>query len=227
MTPSPACGGGLGWGHLSQGLSRAFGAPPSRPSPASGGRSKVRLSWRLRPVVRGHPGPRPRVAKGMSAACLPPPPAGEGWGGGARRGGDSHLRRAPIPAFPRKRGKEQSAAQLETSASCSRLHGSSSPGREGDVSGMPPSPACGGGLGWGRPSRRVTRAFGGPHPGLPPQAGEAAQLETSANRSRKRRHQAWMSLLAIGRIIDRQRSRRSATGMVEARAMASATPSRS
>ena len=41
-----------------------------------------------------------------SALLLPPPPAGEGWGGGRLLPRKS----APIPAFPRKRGKEKSGA---------------------------------------------------------------------------------------------------------------------
>ena len=48
------------------------------------------------------------------------------------------------------------------------------------------------------------------------------QLETLAY------EECWaVYLTSSNRIIERQRSRRSATGMVEARAMASATPSRS
>src|SRR5690606_37060343 len=41
VAPSPACGGGLGWGRSSRReLGAAHLAPPSQPSPASGGRGK-------------------------------------------------------------------------------------------------------------------------------------------------------------------------------------------
>src|SRR5690606_34320136 len=99
--------------------SPAFSAPPppTRPSPSSG--------------------------EGKSPAeTLPPPRAGGGWGGGAggQPGSFRPLRHlAPIPAFPRKRGKGKSRPRL---------------------SAMPPSPASGGGLGWGQadaidPTRRL------------------------------------------------------------------------
>src|SRR5690606_5866976 len=149
VAPSPACGGGLGWGQgrCSRHPTRACGAPPSRPSPASGG--------------RGGSGPH--------APLVPPPRAGEGWGGGGRQGGpgggsgawrgappagggggggggqgqmlassNARLRRAPIPAFPRKRGKGWKRA----------------------ARAVAPSPACGGGLGWGGPAVSAWRSLG-------------------------------------------------------------------
>src|SRR5690606_21736946 len=67
--PVTVGGGGRGWARGHGRASRLRGVPPSRPSPASGGR-------------------------GRSVAALAPSPAcGEGRGGGGRRGS----RKGPIP----------------------------------------------------------------------------------------------------------------------------------
>ncbi len=98
-TPPPPPLAGEGWGggaptQTPRHLLHADERPPSQPFPASGGRSNTR---------------------GTEQTRTPPPPplAGEGWGGGARCTGRATSPRdekpSPIPAFPRKRGKEQGA----------------------------------------------------------------------------------------------------------------------
>src|SRR5690606_31377716 len=77
---------------------RKRGKGPTAPSlPASGGRNQPRLPL-LVGRARRSPGPGP---------LLPPPLAGEGWGGGhrSREPRRSRHRLAPIPAFPRERGR--------------------------------------------------------------------------------------------------------------------------
>ena len=67
----------------------------------------------------------------------------------------------PIPAFPRGRGKETS----ETHPHCLLFA---------------PSPACGGGLGWGPGFPRHPSQPTHPHPDLPPRAGEGDKRNASA-----------------------------------------------
>src|SRR5690606_24920949 len=114
FAPSPACGGGLGWGHPAAAdpasgppSARLRPCPPPPPPPPAGGRARGGG-----PARRAR---RPRDTRPGGARPPPPPPlAGEGWGGGTR---PPPLRpparrlpacgRAPIPTFPRERGKEQ------------------------------------------------------------------------------------------------------------------------
>src|SRR5690606_40084358 len=77
------------------------------------------LRWRAAPAddrtrCRQPAGSRSRAARGGPAglvrrgsAWLPPPPAGEGWGGGKAATMPQRLRRAPRPALPPPGGEGQ------------------------------------------------------------------------------------------------------------------------
>src|SRR5690606_7777976 len=152
-TPSPACGGGPGWGQpvaMPPPTPSARPHPPSAPSPASGGEQS-------------------------STALRPPPRAGEGSGGGnGWRRHRPRLRRAPIRlrhlppqaeegraaphySLPRLRGR----AGVGATGSDATAHAFGAPPsafgtfprqrRKEERHRTTPSLACGGGLGWGPP----------------------------------------------------------------------------
>src|SRR5690606_40950469 len=82
--------------------------PPGRPAHEGGGKAEAR--------------------------GLPPPPAARGGGGGG--GGkqvaapsDARFARAPIPAFPRKRGKEQKQAGVSPTTPTHQASATSAPSR--------------------------------------------------------------------------------------------------
>src|SRR5690606_40617433 len=79
---------------------------------------------------------------------LPPPRAGEGWGWGRVMSVQlmgCRLWAAPIPAFPRKRGRGRWWRFNKRGRGGRWRFNRRQQGRR-----PAPSPACGGGLGWGR-----------------------------------------------------------------------------
>src|SRR5690606_18483023 len=134
--------------------------PPSRPSPASGGRGaqlsppRPARDTRSPPRLRGGLG---RGQVGTADACpgrdtrsLPRLRGGWGWG--------QWVAADPAPSRPSPASGGRGAQ--------------SSP--HGPPPTPPPAPACGGGLGWGA----VGRIGPGPHPGLPPQGGAGRTVVT-------------------------------------------------
>src|SRR5690606_25054512 len=106
---------------------------------------------------------------------LPPSPAhggGPGWGqpddGSSKRACGA----APIPTFPRKRGKEPELADRGAPSPPAREGWS---GAHGPPRPWPPPPPAGEGrVGAARRRKQQARLRRGPHPNLPPQAGEGA-----------------------------------------------------
>src|SRR5690554_6010042 len=161
--PSPACGGGLGWGPPSRdATTRASGAPPS--------------AFGTFPRERGKDKPWPGIGQDPSHGTIEvpshrtanaPSPAnsggGPGWGQADR---DSATRASGAPpsafgTFPREWGKGRA------------VHGTTDPSHlASDVSARrivnAPSPVnSGGGPGWGQADRdSATRASGAPPPPL-------------------------------------------------------------
>src|SRR5690606_30529113 len=76
------------------------GTAPSQPPPASGGRGSAPRPRHARLL------PRPDIH--APATHLPPPLAGEGWGGGTPS--SNAIWHRPLPTSPRKRGEERDAA---------------------------------------------------------------------------------------------------------------------
>src|SRR5690606_24919523 len=108
MPPSPASGGGLGGGAQADSpdhSGRCGTAPPSRPPPASGEGEMPAEPLRNAPLPRE----RRRVGVG---------------GAGGQPGSFRPLRHlAPIPAFPRKRGKGKCRPRLSAMISLPRERG--------------------------------------------------------------------------------------------------------
>src|SRR5690606_12507218 len=144
-TPSPARGGGLGWGQGPTAAPQVLASdaapipafprpppPPPAPAPGRGG---------ARPPPPGPPPPRPP----------PPPPRGGGGGGGQGPTAAPQVLAsdaAPIPAFPRMRGKEQGGPAASTPVT-------------------PPPPLAGEGRGGGEPcprERKRAPQSAGPRP---------------------------------------------------------------
>src|SRR5690606_36144182 len=140
----PRVRGRVGWGHRSTGTGMPRRGPGGRRPgrPASGGRGgrAARLLW------------------------LPPPRAGEGWGGGIGAAGQGRLsadQATPIPAVPRKRGKGQ------------RLAANS-------FGSLPRGEGWGGGIG-ARERGCHSEGQAAPIPASPPpQAGEGVARESGA-----------------------------------------------
>src|SRR5690606_25712678 len=122
------------------------GPPPGRP-PAGGGRSGA-----------AQPPPRP---------CPPPPVRGGGWGGGQSPTAAPQILAsdtAPIPAFPRMRGKEQGCPAAST-----------------PVAPLPPSAVEGWGGGKVRPLRRKSSRPTPPPPRPSPPCGGRSRARPSAS----------------------------------------------
>ena len=132
-------------------------APPSQPSPASGGRSGASRQSRY-PLAAKRQGSRP-----ISLPRL----RGRAGGGGVRSPWPGRaLPRAPHPNLPPRAGD----GAEHRGSPVPRL------GRRGRDRARSPSPACGGGRGWGPPAAMArTRAAARPHPNLPPRAGESGR----------------------------------------------------
>ena len=153
-TPSPARGGGLGWGQWGGHVQRRPhpGLPPQAgegdkqtalpPLRAGEGWGGGQIQWRGHVQRRPHPGLPPQAGEGDKRTALPPPRAGEGWGGADPMGW-------ACPTAPPSRPSPACGGRRQANGT--------------------PSPARGGGLGWGQWGGHVQRR---PHPGLPPQAGE-------------------------------------------------------
>ncbi|TYT25501.1 translesion DNA synthesis-associated protein ImuA [Luteimonas viscosa] len=113
LTPSPACGGGAGWGASSPDVTRTPPLPPaSIPAfPRHRGKEQV-APLPIAPIpalgkVQVGPIPIHAPADSPSPACG----GGLGWGSSNLEVNRTQpLPPAPIPAFPRQRGKEQAGS---------------------------------------------------------------------------------------------------------------------
>jgi hypothetical protein len=136
-------------GRLGGGALHAAQAPPSQPSPAGGGRRQARFGARCSPY-------RHQQRPARSSPCDAQHRRGR-LGGGAFAGRAS----APIPAFPRRRGKE-------TSALCRQMQLVPSPATPGLLLPL----RCAASQGEVGRGCLLCRSCKRPHPSLPPRAGE-------------------------------------------------------